>query len=119
MKLTLPGMPVYQYASIGDFVWVDANANGVQDSGRTRYQPVLSVTLLDGAGTFSRNCYYKWSWCVIASQIWYQVHTAIQFTLACRIYTLSPQDAGGDDSVDSDPDLGNRQPNSIYNPKFW
>ncbi|WP_172802261.1 SdrD B-like domain-containing protein [Agrococcus jejuensis] len=35
--------------SIGDFVWVDENRNGVQDEGEPG-QPGITVTLLDGAG---------------------------------------------------------------------
>ncbi len=39
----------YQDASIGDFVWVDANANGSQDTGENGLSGV-TVTLLDGSG---------------------------------------------------------------------
>jgi hypothetical protein len=40
-------VPLY---AIGDFVWTDANGNGVQDSGETGI-PGLTVTLKDGTGT--------------------------------------------------------------------
>ena len=39
----------YQYASIGDFVWVDTNGNGEQDAGESGLSGV-TVTLLDGSG---------------------------------------------------------------------
>jgi hypothetical protein len=39
----------YQYASLGDFVWVDANANGQQDTGESGLSGV-TVKLLDANG---------------------------------------------------------------------
>ena len=39
-----------QPASIGDYVWLDENANGIQDLGETGING-LQVTLYDGSGT--------------------------------------------------------------------
>lgn len=40
---------LYRRASIGDYAWIDANANGIQDDGEDP-APGLTVTLFDGAG---------------------------------------------------------------------
>ncbi|MEZ4910062.1 MAG: SdrD B-like domain-containing protein [Saprospiraceae bacterium] len=42
---------LFRYASIGDFVWEDSNANGIQDTGETGISNVtLTLTGNDGAG---------------------------------------------------------------------
>ena len=41
---------LYQPAAVGDFVWLDSNANGVQDSGETTGVAGVTVTLRDSAG---------------------------------------------------------------------
>ena len=41
----------YQYAAIGDFVWSDTNANGIQDSGEPGINGVkLTLTGTTGSG---------------------------------------------------------------------
>src|SRR5690606_13997872 len=41
---------MYQYASLGDYVWDDLDADGVQEAGEPPVAGVL-VTLFNGAGT--------------------------------------------------------------------
>jgi hypothetical protein len=48
--LTLDGGIVTPLNKLGDYVWVDANKNGIQDAGEAPV-PGVRVTLQDGAGT--------------------------------------------------------------------
>src|SRR5262249_4677545 len=41
---------MYQVASLGDFVWLDSNSNGLQDAGEPGIAGV-TVQLMDGTGT--------------------------------------------------------------------
>ncbi|SHO81616.1 hypothetical protein MNB_SV-15-163 [hydrothermal vent metagenome] len=44
-------MGIYQNASLGDRIWLDINANGIQDSGEANFDKEVKVTLYDGSGT--------------------------------------------------------------------
>jgi len=89
-------------ASLGDYVWYDANGNGVQDAGETGV-PGVTVTLY----TCSNNT-------VVAVQVTnlngLYLFTGLNpgsyyvgFSTLPTGYTFSPKDMGGDDTKDSDP----------------
>jgi len=90
-------------ASIGDRVWYDANYNGIQDSGESGITGVtvrlysgddtlIATTTTTGGGLYSFTNLLPGDYYVI-------------FTLPGSSYTFSPQNQGGDDSLDSDADL--------------
>jgi uncharacterized repeat protein (TIGR01451 family) len=88
---------------LGDFVWTDVNANGVQDSGEPGIDGV-TVNLLDGSGnptgqttTTSSGGAYAFTGLTPGSYI-------VEFVLPSG-YTFAPQDQGADDALDSDADV--------------
>ncbi len=90
----------YKGQSLGDFVWLDANNNGIQDAGEAGL-PNVTVTLKDGAGntisttTTDGNGYY----------LFYDIPAGnyqLQFTTPSG-YVASPANQGSNDSRDSDP----------------
>ncbi len=93
--------PLAVPVAIGDFVWSDANGNGIQDPGELGLGGI-AVRLLDGAGnplattTSAADGSYRFDRLSPGS---YQV----EFT-APPGYLLSPQRQGADRSKDSDPD---------------
>ncbi|HET6575913.1 MAG TPA: SdrD B-like domain-containing protein, partial [Fimbriiglobus sp.] len=95
---------LYQTVSIGDFVWVDRNGNGVQDTGEPGIGGVqVSLTGTTATGsTVSRmattdgNGYYLFANLVPGSY-------AVSFT-APTGYVFTEQDAGGD-TTDSDANV--------------
>lgn len=95
------GVEEPELAEIGDFVWYDTNANGIQDEGELGVEGVI-VHLTDCAGgmlaTMSTNAsgYYLFSNLQPGDY-------AIHFVLPAG-YAFSPQDQGGDDALDSDAD---------------
>src|SRR5690606_19595958 len=93
---------MYNPASIGDVVRHDLNANGVQDGGEPGI-PNVTVTLFNGAGvqvgaptTTNGSGFYLFDNLVPGDYY-------VVFTLPAG-YVFSPQDAGGDDTADSDAD---------------
>jgi hypothetical protein len=86
--------------TIGDFVWQDVNANGIQDAGEPGIDGV-AVSLFDSADTLIDSTVtaggglYSFS----ESPGTYYVH----FSLLPG-FVFSPQNAGDDPSIDSDPD---------------
>ena len=101
---------VYKYASLGDFVWHDKNANGIQDTGETGIKSV-TVTLHKPDGTTrttttDANGKYLFSSLVPGS---YYVAFAKPTGYDC----FSPKDQGSDDSVDSDADISTYQTTTI------
>ena len=92
----------YLPASLGDFVWEDKNANGVQDSGENGIANVI-VTLsgTDGAGnpistTTTTNSAGAYNFTNLAPGSY-----TVTFNKPAG-YTASPTDLGGDDTKDSD-----------------
>ena len=86
---------------IGDFVWDDLNANGVQDSGEPGVDGV-TVELLDLGGTVLGTTITSGGGAYLFDPLapgGYQV----RFTTPAG-YTLTSQDLGGDDTTDSDAD---------------
>jgi hypothetical protein len=90
---------LYQKASIGDRVWLDANKNGVQDSGEAGVAGV-TVKLLNAAGaevataTTDANGNYLFQGLVPGN---YSVKV-----IAPTGYTFTAADQGGNDALDSD-----------------
>ncbi|MCX7376993.1 MAG: carboxypeptidase regulatory-like domain-containing protein [Alphaproteobacteria bacterium] len=91
---------VYQTASLGDFVFNDANNNGVQDSGETGIEGV-TVTLLNGSGADTGQT------AVTDVNGLYSFDGLVPGTYSVRFmapsgYAFSAADQGGDDTKDSD-----------------
>jgi len=93
-------MGLYEYASLGDRIWLDSNANGIQDEGEENISGVdVNVTLYTEAGdevdsVVVNDGSYLFEKIVPDS---YYLH----FTLPDG-YTLSPQNRGDDSTEDSD-----------------
>ena len=96
-----PAPPTPTYA-VGDFVWVDANSNGVQDAGEAGL-PGVTVNLLDSAGTVLASMvtdaagYYHFDGLPAGT---YQVGFVLPDGYAWTVYQ-----AGSDVTVDSDADV--------------
>ncbi len=92
---------IYNPASLGDFVWEDINANGIQDAGEPGIENV-TVELFDGTGasqgttTTDATGFYLFDDLVPGDYY-------VVFSPPAG-YELSPQDTGADDTVDSDAD---------------
>ena len=88
-------------ASVGDFVWLDTNSNGIQDAGEIGLGGV-AVELLDAFGavvattTTDNMGFYSFTGLTPGD---YKIH----FDLGGQ--AVSPQGAGGDTSLDSDIDM--------------
>lgn len=95
-QVTIPGL-----ATIGDYVWEDANADGIQDATETGIEGV-TVNLYDGSdnliSTTTTNAGGYYSFTHLMPGDYY-----IQFEPPTG-YQVSPQDQGGDDALDSDAD---------------
>ena len=111
--LFLPGIiGVYaNYPIIGNFVWADSNANGIQDAGEPGIANV-TVNLYNGlnemigtANTNTSGYYYFYA----SPYTKYYV----EFVLPDD-YVFSPQDQGSDDTVDSDADTSTGQTIILY-----
>ncbi|MEM7530773.1 MAG: SdrD B-like domain-containing protein [Chloroflexota bacterium] len=85
--------------SIGDFVWSDTDGDGIQDPGEPGIDDV-KVTLLDGNGNFITETVTTDGGQYLFDNLLqgdYQVSVEIPLG-----FQTSPQDQGGDDTVDSD-----------------
>ncbi|MEZ5536233.1 MAG: SdrD B-like domain-containing protein [Thiolinea sp.] len=100
-------------SSIGNIVWTDANNNGLQDVSEVGLSNV-TVNLLDGDGNqlqttrTDNNGYYNFSGLAAGDYIVEVVKPAS--------YDFSPQDAGADDTADSDVDTGTGRTTAITLP---
>ncbi|WP_287904492.1 SdrD B-like domain-containing protein [Chloroflexus sp.] len=98
----------FRHARLGDRVWHDVNANGVQDSGELG---IVNVTVeLFSAGnntlvattTTDANGIYGFSHLLPGNYY-------VRFALPTGYTDVSPQDQGSDNAIDSDADPGTRQ----------
>jgi uncharacterized repeat protein (TIGR01451 family) len=87
--------------SIGDFVWNDVNGNGIQDPGEPGI-PGVTVTLFDSNGNQVAQTTTNAQGNYIFSNVPAGTYV-VGFTLPGAGYFFSPQNQGGDDAVDSDP----------------
>jgi protocatechuate 3,4-dioxygenase beta subunit len=98
---------LYQPATIGNFVWNDLNANGVQDAGETGLAGV-TVELYSGTtlvATTTTDASGAYSFSTPAGTY------TVKFTKPTG-YLFSPQDAGGNDTTDSDANITTGQTGS-------
>ncbi|NUN10954.1 MAG: carboxypeptidase regulatory-like domain-containing protein, partial [Ignavibacteriaceae bacterium] len=91
-----------QFASIGDKVWLDANKNGIQDSGENGFANVTvklytSANVLQSTTTTDANGLYSFTNLIPGNYY-------VQFVLPSG-YSFSPKDQGSNDAVDSDADV--------------
>ncbi|MCH9670195.1 MAG: carboxypeptidase regulatory-like domain-containing protein [Gammaproteobacteria bacterium] len=92
---------IYFPASLGDFVWLDTNANGVQDAGEAGV-PNVTVNLKDDGGnvinstTTANDGSYGFNGLAPGTY-------SVQFVVPAG-FELSPLNQGGDDATDSDAD---------------
>ena len=97
---------VYKYASLGDFVWHDKNANGIQDAGEEGIADV-TVTLHKsglavGTTTTDADGKYQFTGLVPGSY-------SVGFTKPTGYDSFSPVGQGGDNAADSDADIADGQ----------
>jgi hypothetical protein len=92
--------------SIGDFVWNDANDNGVQDADEVGIADV-TVNLYEGAGNLLASTvtdadgHYRFGGLVPGDYV-------VEFVLPTTAWEFSPADQGSDDALDSDPGADGR-----------
>ena len=89
-------------ASIGDRVWRDDNADGIQDASETAGIPGVQVVLYDSAGNPLNTT-------VTDADGFYRFENLLAGNYYLRFvvpasYVVSPQDQGGNDNADSDVD---------------
>ncbi len=89
-------------SGLGDTIWHDTNANGIQDSGEIGI-PGVPVQLFSSTGTFisstTTDANGKYIFADLSMGDYY-----VQITLPCG-YKFAPQNQGNDDSKDSDTDV--------------
>jgi LPXTG-site transpeptidase (sortase) family protein len=86
-------------ASLGDFVWNDLNANGIQDSGETGINGV-TVNLYSGTGTLVATTTTSGGGLYLFDNL-VPGDYYVEF-IPPSGYTISPQNQSGDDAKDSD-----------------
>jgi uncharacterized repeat protein (TIGR01451 family) len=89
-----------QLASLGNFVFEDKNANGIQDVGETGIADAI-VNLLDAAGNFITSTTTNGSGLYSFNNL-QPGDYKVQFVQPTGFNGISPANQGGDDSVDSD-----------------
>ncbi len=90
--------------SIGDFVWLDGNGNGIQDTGEQGI-PGISVTVYNFLGgqvaATITDANGKYSLPDLRANFYFIVYRP------SANFTFSPRDVGDNDALDSDPDTLN------------
>lgn len=89
-------------ASLGDYVWEDTNADGIQDGGESGIDGV-TVKLLDASGTELESTTTSGGGAYSFTNLIPDTYK-VQF-VAPSGYAPSPKDQGGDDALDSDADV--------------
>ena len=93
---------LYQLASLGDFVWFDVDADGIQDGAEIGIGGV-TVNLYSGNGTLVTTTTTSASGAYLFSGLTPGDYF-VEFVPPSG-YALSPQDQGGNDATDSDANL--------------
>ncbi|HKN51673.1 MAG TPA: SdrD B-like domain-containing protein [Amycolatopsis sp.] len=90
---------------VGDFVWIDKNRDGIQDTGEPGVQGV-KVTLKDGAGgtvaTATTDANGKYLFDKLKDGTYQVCFDVANLPAAVAGYQVTKKDAGGDDTKDSD-----------------
>jgi len=97
-------VPNTSLAAVGNYVWLDANANGIQDGTELGIQNV-TVNLQDSQGNLVATALTSGSGSYLFSGL-LPGNYQIQFGLPAG-FSFSPQGAGSDDAVDSDANPAN------------
>ena len=90
----------FKYAALGDYVWVDANCNGIQEGSESGLANVMVRAYLPG-GHLLASTYTN------AQGFYGFIGTPGSYFLEFELvddYTFSPKDRGGDNGRDSDAD---------------
>ena len=95
---------LYQPASLGDYVWNDTNANGVQDGGETGIDGV-TVNLYSGNGTLIATTTTAGGGLYLFDNL-VPGDYYVEFIPPAG-YVFSPQDQGGNNATDSDANTTN------------
>jgi hypothetical protein len=99
--LSVPTSPPPELGCLGDYVWVDANMDGIQDDNEMGREGV-TVYLFDCDGNELGNTVTDMDGMYMFCEL-EEGQYMIQFMLPGG-YEFSPQDMGGDDELDSDAD---------------
>ncbi len=95
---------------LGDFVWDDTNANGIQDSGETGISDV-NISLYDSEGNLldinTTDANGNYQFCGLVPDDYYIV---LDTDTLPDNYTVTGQDSGSDDTVDSDINKSGESP---------
>jgi len=101
----------FKTTGVGDFVWLDVNQNGIQDTGESGV-PGIDVELkIDGGAsvaTTTTDAAGYYSFTTISPQTY-----RLYFTNLAAGYVFSSQNTGGDDIVDSDVNPGTGESDAI------
>jgi protocatechuate 3,4-dioxygenase beta subunit len=92
---------LFQRASLGNFVWLDSNLNGVQDGGAETGLPDVVVNLLSNGtviATTTTDVNGAYAFTNLVPSVY-----AVEFVLPVN-YQFTTRDLGGDDELDSDAD---------------
>ncbi|MFA0822905.1 MAG: SdrD B-like domain-containing protein, partial [Methanomethylovorans sp.] len=97
------------YGRIGDFVWADVNANGIQDTGELGVANV-TINLLDGSGNPVLDVFSNPITTVTNTSGFYQFFGLLPGNYSVGFikpigYDFTLKDQGQDDALDSDADL--------------
>ncbi|ACL25990.1 SdrD B-like domain-containing protein [Chloroflexus aggregans] len=93
---------IFETITVGDRVWIDRNANGVQDTDETTGVPGVRVELLrDSDGAVLDVTYTDLTGLYQFTNLFPGTYR-IRFSEIPTGYIRSPQDRGGDDTLDSD-----------------
>ena len=93
---------MYQTATIGDYLWIDTDEDGIQDGGEVGYNnATINLYKSDHSfiGTTQTNAIGYYQFDDIVPGDYY-----VEFVLPLG-YDFSPQDQGGDNSLDSDANI--------------
>jgi SdrD B-like domain/Secretion system C-terminal sorting domain len=104
LDVALGLVPPANTNTIGDRMWIDTNADGVQDAGETNGLPGVTVTLYNAAGvgiaTTTTDANGNYIFVGIADGTY-----TVGFANLPTGYSLTGKDLGGNDGTDSDADV--------------